>query len=142
MITTTHRREFISQIACVLCAGALGSVVSSCDTIDDGEPVVDINKYSDLKKIGGAIKKRYSRLNNGEPILIIRESENNFVVYSALCTHKGVEVKLPKNGEIVCPNHGSRFRVNDGSVIEGKAIELLVSFPTAFDDTTNLLRIG
>ena len=140
------RRKFLSSItfgsACVMCGGMLGAVLSSCDTVEDGEPVLHLSEYPHLQKAGGAIKKRYSRLNDGAPILIIRLSESSFAAYSALCTHKGVEVRLPKNGEIICPNHGSRFKVSDGTVIEGKAIEPLQKFSTTFDKTTDTLTIS
>jgi Rieske Fe-S protein len=140
------RREFLSTSAktglCIACGGMMSALLSACDSVDEGEPLVRLSEHPALQKIGGAIKKRYSRLNNGEPILIIRLSEHQFVAYSALCTHKGVEVRLPKNGEIVCPNHGSRFRLDNGEVIEGKAIEPLRRFETFFDIHANVLRIG
>lgn len=141
-----QRREFLSTSTktgmCFACGSVLSAMLASCDTVDNGEPVIDLSEYPELQKPGGAIKKRYSRLNNSEPILIIRISEGQFVAYSALCTHKGVEVKLPKDGEIVCPNHGSRFRAENGKVIEGKAIEPLQKFNVAFDLESNMLKIG
>lgn len=141
-----HRREFLSASAktglCIACGGMLGTLLSACDTVDEGEPILHLAEYPELQKVGGAIKKRYRKLNSSEPILIIRISEHHFVAYSALCTHKGVEVKLPKNGEIVCPNHGSRFREDSGEVIEGKAIEPLKQFSAAYDETKRILTIS
>lgn len=140
------RREFLSSSArtgaCIACGGLMSVLITACDTVDDGEPIINITEYPELQKPGGAIKKRYSRLNNAEPILIFRLSESRFVAYSALCTHKGVEVKMPKDGEVVCPNHGSRFKVESGEVIEGKAIEPLQKFSIAFDPESNILKIG
>ncbi|MBI2429873.1 MAG: Rieske (2Fe-2S) protein [Ignavibacteriales bacterium] len=142
----TQRRNFLATSAktgvCIACCGLISTIISACDTVDDGEPVINLGDYPELQRPGGAIKKRYSRLNNSEPILIIRRSESQFVAYSALCTHKGVEVKLPKDGEIVCPNHGSRFRTKDGTVIEGKAIEPLQQISATYDAAKNILRIG
>lgn len=142
----TQRRKFLTVSAktgfCLACGSVVSTLLSACDTIEQGEPVIHLADYPELQTPGGAIKKRYSRLNNGEPILIIRLSRKEFAAYSALCTHKGVEVRLPKNGEIVCPNHGSRFRVADGTVIDGKTIEPLKKFETFFDVQANMLRIG
>ncbi len=142
----THRREFLSASAktglCLLCGGVLSEMLSSCDTVEEGEPVIHLTEYPELLKAGGAIKKRYRKLNGGGPILIIRLSESGFAAYSALCTHKGVEVRLPRNGEIVCPNHGSRFSVMTGNVIDGQAIEPLQKFSTMYDRTTNTLTIS
>lgn len=141
-----NRRDFLTSSAksgvCIACCGLISTMIAACDTVDDGEPVIKLGEYPELRKVGGAIKKRYRMLNNSEPILIIRISEHHFVAYSALCTHKGVEVKLPKNGEIVCPNHGSRFREESGEVIEGKAIEPLKQFSAAYDETKRILTIS
>jgi Rieske Fe-S protein len=140
------RREFLSSSAktglCVLCGSALTTLLSSCNPIDQGEPVLDLSDYSELQKPGGAIKKRYKKLNNSNPILIIRLDENTFAAYSAICTHQAVEVRLPEDGEILCPNHDSTFRITDGRVIQGDAIEPLPKFTAHFDVKTNILRIG
>lgn len=141
----TNRRTFLITSAkvaagCTLLCGT-AAVLNGCNNIEEGEPALYLNEHPELQKIGGAIKKRYRRLNNSEPILIIRLSEKEFVVYSALCTHKGVEVRLPKNGEIVCPNHGSRFRITDGTVIDGKAIEPLQKFSIELSQNKQLLTI-
>lgn len=141
-----YRREFLSSSAktgmCIACGGLISAMVSACDTVDEGEPIIRLAEYPALQEPGGAIKKRYSRLNGGEPILIIRISELQFVAYSAMCTHKGVEVKLPSGGEIVCPNHGSRFNAVNGEVIDGKAVEPLQKFTVAFDAESKSLKIG
>lgn len=141
-----HRRDFLSTSAktgvCLVCGGMMSAMLSACDTVDEGEPLIHIDEYPELQKIGGAVKKRYRSLNNSEAILVIRTAADQFAVYSALCTHKGVEVRLPQNGEIVCPNHGSRFRVSDGGVIEGKAIEPLLKLHSEFDPKADVLRIG
>jgi len=115
---------------------------SSCDTIEEGEPVVDIAKESRLQMTGGGIRKRFAAINNGEAIFIIRETETQFVVYAAQCTHQGVELNLPKEGTMKCPNHGSRFRTTDGSVIDGSAYRPLRRFNAAFDREKNLITIS
>ncbi|MEW6061227.1 MAG: Rieske (2Fe-2S) protein [Bacteroidota bacterium] len=141
----TQRREFLTTSAkagfCFACGGVMSALLSACDTVEEGEPVVHLADYPELQTPGGAIKKRFRQLNNSEPILIIRLSEKEFAAYSALCTHKGVEVRLPKDGIIVCPNHGSRFRSNDGTVIDGKAIEPLKKFETSWNTATNVLHL-
>jgi Rieske Fe-S protein len=141
-----HRREFLiasAKTGCsLLCGAMLANVFPGCDTIEEGEPVLDLTKYSELQKPGGAIKKRYQKLNNANPIIIIRLDENTFTAYSAICTHQAVEVLLPENGEIRCPNHDSRFRITNGEVIQGEAIDPLPKFIVQFDTKTNILRIG
>ncbi len=110
--------------------------------VEKGDPILSLEKEPALQKIGGAIKKRYEKINNGEPILIIHESEQLFVAYSALCTHQNVEVRLPKEGIIVCPNHGSRFRTADGAVLDGSAYTSLRKIPVHFDSKKFLITLG
>ena len=136
------RRTFLTRTACLLCAGSLSGFLTSCDTVDTGEPIVNIAEYPELQTIGGAIKKRYSRLNESDPILIIRETQDHFVVYSAICTHQQAVLRLPKDGIIICPNHGSKFSVVDGKVVSGEAYAPLKQFPSHFDIQKNRLTIG
>ena len=135
------RRTFIRTGACAFCAGAMGSILSSCDSVQKGEPVINLAKEEQLHRIGGAIRRRFAAVNNGEAIFVIRESENSFIAYAAQCTHKGVELLPPAEGIMKCPNHGSLFRVSDGSVIDGKAYEPLPRFTVEHDASVNHLRI-
>lgn len=139
--TNYTRRSFMRTGACAFCAGALGTIVSSCDSVHEGEPVIDLAKEERLQRIGGAVKKRFAAINNGESIFVIRESETVFIAYAAQCTHQYVELNLPKEGIIKCPNHGSLFRVSDGSVIDGKAYDPLKRYTVDYDETTQRLRI-
>lgn len=139
--STYTRRFFLRSGACALCAGALGSAVSSCDTVHDGEPVIDLAQEERLRNVGGAVRKRFALLNNGEAIFIIRHGETEFLSYAAQCTHQHVELNLPKEGTIKCPNHGSLFRVSDGTVIDGKAYDPLKKFRVDYDASNQQLSI-
>jgi nitrite reductase/ring-hydroxylating ferredoxin subunit len=138
---TYTRRFFLQNGACALCAGAMGSILSSCDSVQEGEPLIDLAKEERLQKIGGAIRRRFAAVNNGEAIFVIREGDNSFIAYAAQCTHQQVELNLPKEGTIKCPNHGSLFRVSDGSVIDGKAYAPLKRYAVDYDAATLRLRI-
>ncbi|MHB1049230.1 MAG: Rieske (2Fe-2S) protein [Bacteroidota bacterium] len=135
------RRTFIRTGACALCAGAMGGILSSCDSVQEGEPVIDLSQEERLHRVGGAIRRRFAAVNNGEAIFVIRDSESTFTAYAAQCTHKGVELLPPAEGIMKCPNHGSLFRVSDGSVIDGKAYEPLLRFTVEHDAAVNQLRI-
>lgn len=58
---------------------------------------------------------------DGTPIVIVQPTTGAFKAYDARCTHQGTTVGAPKNGVMTCPNHGSRFRAADGSVVNGPA---------------------
>lgn len=141
-----QRRNFIissaSSLLCVLCGAGLVSSLASCNAVEEGEPVLDLTKETKLQTVGGAVRKRFARINHGEAIFVIRESESRFVAYAAQCTHQGVELQLPKNGMMKCPNHGSQFRTLNGMVLDGPAYAPLRSFIVQYDEQTHRVTIS
>ncbi len=67
----------------------------------------------------------------GAPVLLVRD-EHGIHAISAVCTHRGAPLDQGAlaDGCIVCPWHGSRFAIRDGSVREGPA-----TFPQARFET-------
>lgn len=77
---------------------------------------------------------RYFILEDHEIILF--NLRNEFFCYDARCTHAGAplfECKI-EGDLIVCPWHGARFSIVDGSVVDGPATESLKSHPTMIKD--------
>ncbi|WP_459715181.1 Rieske (2Fe-2S) protein [Actinophytocola sp. KF-1] len=60
----------------------------------------------------------------GGKILLARTGDE-VKAYNAACTHMGTIVDAPKDGVAVCPNHGSEFATEDGSVKKGPATQPL-----------------
>ncbi|WP_345427249.1 Rieske (2Fe-2S) protein, partial [Pseudonocardia xishanensis] len=56
-----------------------------------------------------------------QQIVITQPTAGRFEAFSTTCTHQGCEVTEVTDGQIVCPCHGSRFAVADGSVTDGPA---------------------
>ena len=56
-----------------------------------------------------------------EQVVITQPSEGEFKAVSAVCPHQGCLVTDIRDGEIVCPCHGSRFTVDTGDVVGGPA---------------------
>lgn len=54
-------------------------------------------------------------------VVVTQPTEGEFKAFSAVCTHQGCTVGSVSNGTIVCPCHGSRFNITDGSVDTGPA---------------------
>ncbi len=53
---------------------------------------------------------------------MIHTAEGDFVAYNAVCPHMGCTVGYSSSQEImVCPCHGSEFKVSNGDVIVGPA---------------------
>ncbi|HET9873812.1 MAG TPA: Rieske (2Fe-2S) protein [Propionibacteriaceae bacterium] len=53
--------------------------------------------------------------------VVTQPAAGEFKAFTAICTHKGCPVQKVENKEIMCPCHGSRFSITDGSVINGPA---------------------
>ena len=56
-----------------------------------------------------------------EQVVITQPSDGEFKAFSAVCPHQGCLVTDVRDGEIVCPCHGSRFAVDTGEVVGGPA---------------------
>jgi Rieske Fe-S protein len=54
-------------------------------------------------------------------VVVTQPSKGEFKAFSAVCTHQGCLVNEVKDGQIVCPCHGSMFSIEDGSVTGGPA---------------------
>ena len=54
-------------------------------------------------------------------IVVVQPTEGEFKAYSGSCTHQGRTIDKVEDGAMVCPLHGSRFAVEDGSVEQGPA---------------------
>jgi nitrite reductase/ring-hydroxylating ferredoxin subunit len=54
-------------------------------------------------------------------VVITQPTEGEFKAFSAVCTHQQCLVGEVSDGTIICPCHGSRFSIEDGSVVDGPA---------------------
>jgi cytochrome b6-f complex iron-sulfur subunit len=98
---------------------------------------LDLNSadYSKLKTNGEfAIVK-------GQPIIVARKPDGNFVAVAKDCTHQGTQlVYQSANDRFNCPAHGSNFSAT-GSVINGPAAAALKQYQTEVKDSGNTLRV-
>jgi thiosulfate dehydrogenase (quinone) large subunit len=62
----------------------------------------------------------YADPGDGQPDIVIRQTNGTLVAYSAVCPHAGCTVEYG-GGQIVCPCHGSTFNPQTGAVINGPA---------------------
>jgi cytochrome b6-f complex iron-sulfur subunit len=65
----------------------------------------------------------------GNPAVLVRLENGDFVAYSAVCTHQACEVAY-NDGQLACPCHGSIFDPADGAaVLNGPAQQPLPEIP-------------
>jgi Rieske Fe-S protein len=60
-------------------------------------------------------------------VVITQPTKGNFKCFSASCTHLGCVVNKVENGLIVCPCHGAKFSIVDGSPKAGPATRPLTA---------------
>ncbi|SDU51745.1 Rieske (2Fe-2S) protein [Jiangella alkaliphila] len=53
-----------------------------------------------------------------QQVVITQPAEGDFRAFSAVCTHQGCTVSSVGDGTIDCACHGSRFSIEDGSVVQ------------------------
>lgn len=61
--------------------------------------------------------------------LVIQPTEGAFRAFSRTCPHAGCQVSQIDGDEIVCPCHGSRYSVRDGSRVSGPTPRGLTEVP-------------
>ncbi len=151
-----ERRNFLVQAASMLgvavCSTALSSMLASCDyditrpTDIANQPGIDIdlNVETSLQTVGGSIRKTYGSFNGGRNIVIIRTSETEFLVVTAVCTHQGCDINLPQSpgANLVCPCHGAQFSSATGDVLQGPASTPLRKYPWRLDSARNVLVLN
>ena len=70
--------------------------------------------------------------------VITQPKKGEYKAFSAKCTHAGCIVDQVKNNEILCPCHGSKYSITDGSVVNPPAPQPLPP-KTIKVDGTNLV---
>jgi Rieske Fe-S protein len=69
-------------------------------------------------------------------VVVTQPVAGQFKAFSAICTHMGCTVGGVADGTIVCPCHGSRYSITDGSVKGGPAPRPLPAVPITVSGTT------
>ena len=73
-----------------------------------------IGKTSEVPVGGGKIFA-------ADKVVVTQPTEGDFKAFSALCTHQGCVVSKIEGKDIDCTCHGSKFSIEDGSVVNGPA---------------------
>lgn len=148
-----NRRDFIKKAGqfsgALIGLSAFGALLPGCEQEEmpfepTGTRTIYINDYPQLKEIGGSASIRMRTI--GFQVIIVRKSEEDFLVANSTCTHMGCTVDAPRTVQdnLLCPCHGSEFSREDASVIwfpEGFTPRPLKKYNWYFDKTTQTLQI-
>lgn len=66
-------------------------------------------------------------------VVVTQPTEGEFKAFSGICTHQRCPVTQIEGAEIRCECHGSRYSVEDGSVVGGPAPEPLAELTATVD---------
>ncbi|MET9615941.1 Rieske (2Fe-2S) protein [Kitasatospora indigofera] len=134
-IPAPTRRTLLCGAAAVL-AGGGALAVSGCGSSTSGGSAeaaagpVEVGPASEVPVGGGKVFRE-------KKIVVTQPTEGQYKAFSAKCTHAGCIVDQVKNNEILCPCHGSRFSITDGSVQgTGPAPSPLPSYQVAVEGGT------
>lgn len=113
------RRQTLSGAAAVgvgvpllaACGGDGSEGSSSAPTPESGAA---LGPAADVPVGGGTIYP-------DEKVVVTQPTEGDFKGFSAVCTHQGCLVSTVADGTINCTCHGSKFSIEDGSVVNGPA---------------------
>lgn len=72
-------------------------------------------------------------------VVITQPTAGMFKGFTSVCTHQGCQVGEVADGTINCPCHGSKFSIEDGSVVNGPATEPLAEAPIIVSDKEVIL---
>lgn len=67
------------------------------------------------------------QIRTDQKVVVTQPTAGVFMAFTAVCTHQGCLVASIADGMIVCPCHGSKFSIADGSVTGGPAPAPLAS---------------
>ncbi|HRE56910.1 MAG TPA: Rieske 2Fe-2S domain-containing protein [Candidatus Kapabacteria bacterium] len=147
-----ERREFIKVLSVAAasctstCLYACSESTSSPVTLTGKKIEVRLEDNPTLLTVGGSVRKTFSEVNNGRPVLIVRTSQTSFRTMTMICTHQGSTINNPTNNvnKVICPNHGAQFSIADGNFgknIGGQSTADLQTFETTFNPTNSTIII-
>lgn len=143
-LDSTDRRTVLRSAAIIGAGAALTACGGGGDATDDkttgGDATTDassggsgLGKSSEVPVGGGKIYP-------DEKIVVTQPTEGDFKAFSAVCTHQGCVVSSVEAPTINCACHGSKFSIEDGSVVNGPATNALASETVTDDGGT--LKLG
>ncbi|QLY33918.1 Rieske (2Fe-2S) protein [Nocardia huaxiensis] len=101
------------------CAAACALAASAgCSAGRAEDPAPFTAAATDIPVGGGVVYAERSTI-------ITQPNPGEFQAFSTACPHQGCAVTEIRDGQLVCPCHGSRFRLADGSVERGPARDAL-----------------
>ncbi len=144
------RREFVCGAARTLAAagvvGVTGPLLASCHHARPQTTAAAATAHStavDVRPLAADADWLLAPWTGPDaaPVLIVRQSQTQYVALSMQCTHMGCPVNPPVQGVMTCPCHGSQFDLA-GNVRRGPAQYPLGRYDTTYDAKAGRLTVA
>ncbi|MBE1874203.1 Rieske (2Fe-2S) protein [Myceligenerans sp. TRM 65318] len=123
----TSRRHVLVLGAAGVASAASGCAVYGVDDeqppaadppAGDGAPEGEAGAGADVVASTGEVAVGGGLILADQQLVITQPTEGDFRGFSAVCTHQGCTVSAVRDGTIDCACHGSRYSIEDGSVVQ------------------------
>lgn len=142
----SNRRDFIKKVGVMAGVAVTLPVVASLTSCEkDEDPIIPssdgtiikLSDYPALLAVGGSVSISLADAPN--PVIIVRNSETDFLIADSVCKHQGCQVAAPtsETGDLICPCHGAVYSRTDASVVQKPSdntdISGLTTYPYEYD---------
>lgn len=112
------RRSALTGAAAV---GAGLPVLAACAGGDDSSATEPPPKAGQTLGASADVPVGGGKIYPDERVVVTQPAGGDFKGFSAVCPHQGCLVATVSDGTINCACHGSKFSIEDGSVVNGPA---------------------
>jgi thiosulfate dehydrogenase (quinone) large subunit len=118
---------------------ATSSTATSTET-----PTVSGTAIAQANTVQNNSAVNFTLASNGDPAILVRLNNGQFVAYDAVCTHAGCPVDYdPSSQLLVCPCHGAEFDpAKSAAVVQGPADTPLTKVPIHVDSTSGAITVN
>ena len=115
-----------------------GTTPTSGTPVSGSTPIAQVSSMQNNTSVGFTIAS------SGDPGVLIRLNNGQFVAYDTVCTHAGCPVDYdPSSQMLVCPCHGATFDPSkNAAVVQGPAQTPLTSVPVHVNSATGAITVG
>ncbi len=114
------------------------TATSTASSSGQGTVIAHVNAVQDNNSVSFTIPS------NGDPGILVRLSNGQFVAYDAVCTHAGCPVSYDPSTQLLeCPCHGAAFDPAKGAaVVQGPATIPLTNVPIQVNNSTGTITLS
>ncbi len=110
---------------------------STSVTAGSGSTIAHVNQVQNNSSVN------FTLASNGDPGILVRLNNGQFVAYDATCTHAGCPVDYdPSSQMLICPCHGATFDPSkSAAVVQGPAPTPLTNVPIQVNNSTGNITL-